>query len=148
MYGNLICYKVYMLYQVLCVLVFPLVSYINVHIPIVLCCGAKRVLFANKLSERWCHIIKPHLFTNFHVSKHSGKRVTQTSMSYFNGGPQVFRGFPKTSIPCVSPNYISLPGFICGCIPVCEICEFNQKKKEKKKMKMAIFNLTSFPLSK
>ena len=81
-YGNLICYKVciLLLNQVSCVPVFPLVSYMNMHIPIVLCCGAKRVLFTNKLSEYWCHIIKPYLFTKFHTSKHLGKRVTQTSM--------------------------------------------------------------------
>ena len=50
------------------------------HVYIVLCCGAKRVLFTNKLSEYWCHIIKPYLFTKFHTSKHLGKRVTQTCM--------------------------------------------------------------------
>ena len=49
-YGNLICYKVYilLLYQVSCVSVFPLVSYMSMHIPIeVFCCGAKRVIFTN-----------------------------------------------------------------------------------------------------
>ena len=48
------------------------------HIPIVFCSGVKRVLFTNKLSEYWCHIINPYLFTKFHTSKHLGKRVTQT----------------------------------------------------------------------
>ena len=43
---------------------------------IVLCCGVKTVLFTNKLSECWCHIINPYLFT----SKHLSKRVTQTCM--------------------------------------------------------------------
>ena len=33
-------------------------------------------------------------------------------------------------IPCVSPNSISLL-CICGCSPVSEICEFNQKKMKK-----------------
>ena len=33
--------------------------YVNMHIPIVLCCGIKRVLFTNKLSEYWCHITIP-----------------------------------------------------------------------------------------
>ena len=37
---------------------FPL----QVHI--VLCCGAKTVLFTNKLSERLCHIINPQSFTH------------------------------------------------------------------------------------
>ena len=69
-----------LLNQVLCMSVFPLVSYMNMHIPIVLCCCAKRVLFTNKLSEYWCHIIKPYLFTKFHTSEHLGKRVTQTCM--------------------------------------------------------------------
>ena len=52
------------------------------HVHIVLCCGAKTLLFyfTNKLSERWCHIINPYLFTKFHTSKHLGKRVTQTCM--------------------------------------------------------------------
>ena len=40
----------------------------------------KRVLFTNKLSECWCHIINPYLFTKFHASKHLGKRVGQTCM--------------------------------------------------------------------
>ena len=61
-------------------LVFPLVSYMNMHIPIVLCCGEKTVLFTDELSEYWCHIIKPYLFTKFHTFKHLGKRVTQTCM--------------------------------------------------------------------
>ena len=52
----------------------------NIHIHIVLCCGVKTVLFSNKLSECWCHIINPYLFTKFHTSKHLGKRVTQTCM--------------------------------------------------------------------
>ena len=52
-----------------------LVSYMNVHIPIVLCCGVKRVLFTNKLSK--C-INTPYLFTKFYTSEHLGKRVTQT----------------------------------------------------------------------
>ena len=75
-YESLFCYKVciLLLNQVFCMSVFPLV---NMHIPIVLCCGAKRVLFTNKY---WCHIIKPYLFTKFHTSKHLGKRVTLTCM--------------------------------------------------------------------
>ena len=47
------------------------------HVHIVLYCGAKRVLFTNKLSECWCHISNPYLFTKFHASQHFGKRVTQ-----------------------------------------------------------------------
>ena len=58
---------------------FPLVSYMNMHIPIVLCCGVKTVLFTNKLSE-YILVIKPYLFTKDHTSKHLGKRVTQTCM--------------------------------------------------------------------
>ena len=57
------------------------------HVYIVLCCGAKRVLFTNKLLECWCRIINPYVFTKFHTSKHFGKRVTQTCMSY---GPKLF----------------------------------------------------------
>ena len=50
------------------------------HVHMFLCCGAKTVLFTNKLPECWCHIINPYLFTKFHISKHLGKRVTQTCM--------------------------------------------------------------------
>ena len=49
----------------------------NMHIHIVLCCGAKTVLFTNKLSECWCN---PYLFTKFHTSKRLDMRVTQTCM--------------------------------------------------------------------
>ena len=35
----------------------------------------------------------------------------------------------------MSPKSISSPSFICGCTPVSEIREFNQKKKKKKKKK-------------
>ena len=52
------------------------------HVHIVLCCGVKTVLFTNKLSECWCHIINPYLFTKFHTSKHLDKRVTQTWCSH------------------------------------------------------------------
>ena len=52
------------------------------HIHIVVCCGVKRVLFTNKLSECWCCIINPYLFTKFHTSKHFGKRVTQHACSH------------------------------------------------------------------
>ena len=50
------------------------------HVHIVLCCGAKRVLFTNKLSEFWCRIINPYMFIKFHTSKHLGKRATLTCM--------------------------------------------------------------------
>ena len=50
----------------------------SMHVHIVLCCGAKTVLFTNKLSNCWCRIINPYLFTKLHTSKHLGKGVTQT----------------------------------------------------------------------
>ena len=83
-YENLICYKVciLLLNQVLCMSFFPLVSYMNMLIHIVLCCGTKRVSFTNNLSEYWCHIINPYLFTKFHTSKHLVKRVTQHACSH------------------------------------------------------------------
>ena len=31
------------------------------HIHIVVCCGVKRVLFTNKLSEYWCRIINRYI---------------------------------------------------------------------------------------
>ena len=52
------------------------------HIHIVVCCGVKRILFTNKLSECCCRIINPYLFTKFHTSKHFGKRVTQHACSH------------------------------------------------------------------
>ena len=48
----------------------------ELHEHTILCCGANRVLFTNKVSEYWFHIIKPYLFTKFHTPKHLGKRVT------------------------------------------------------------------------
>ena len=67
------------------------------RVHIVLCCGVKRVLFTNKLSECWCRIINPYLFTKFHASKHFGKRVTQTCMPYCNVWAEVvYCGFPKS----------------------------------------------------
>ena len=113
------------------------------HVHIVFCCGAKRVLFTNKLSECWCCISIPYLFTKFHASKHLGKRVTQTCMPYCNVWAEVvYCGFPKSKVfiktlICLFPachQSISPPSFICGCTPVSEIREFNQKKKKKKKM--------------
>ena len=52
------------------------------HIHIVLCCGVKRVLFTNRLSECWCCIINPYLFTKIHTPKYLGKRVTQHTCSH------------------------------------------------------------------
>ena len=51
-------------------------------------------------------------------------------------GPKLFmvvfqKGVYQKPIPCVSPKSISLPSFLCGCTPVIEIREFNQKKKKK-----------------
>ena len=55
----------------------------NMHVHIVLCCGVKRVLFTNKLSECWCRIINPYLFTKFHTSKHFGKSYTTCMFTLF-----------------------------------------------------------------
>ena len=60
------------------------------HVHNVVCCGAKRVLFTNKLSECWCRISISYLFTKFHASKHFGKRVTQTCMPIVMYGPKLF----------------------------------------------------------
>ena len=46
------------------------------HVYIVLCCGAKRVLFTNKLSECWC------LFTKFHTSKHLVRELHEHACSH------------------------------------------------------------------
>ena len=69
------------------------------HVHIVLCCCAKRESFTNKLSECWCHISIPYLFTKFHASQHFGKRVTQTCMPYCNVWAEVvYCGFPKSNV--------------------------------------------------
>ena len=50
--------------------------WMDMDVHIVLCCGAKMVLFT---SECWCRIINPYLFTKLYTYiKHLGKRVTQT----------------------------------------------------------------------
>ena len=92
-YGNLIL----LLYQVLCVSVFPLHQHAYAYCSLLWC--KKSIVFTNKLSEYWCHMIKPYLFTKFHASKHSGKRVTQTRMPYFNVWAEVvYCGFPKSKV--------------------------------------------------
>ena len=70
------------------------------HVHIVHCCGAKRVLFTNKLSEYCRRISIPYLFTKFHASKHFGnKRGTQTCMPYCNVWAEVaYCGFPKSKV--------------------------------------------------
>ena len=60
-----------LLYQVLFVSVFSLVSYRNMHLPIVLCCGTGRALFTNKLSKQWCQITKLYLCTKVCACKYS-----------------------------------------------------------------------------
>ena len=51
--GNLLYdFDILLLYQVLLISVFPLVSYRNMHLPIVLCCGTQRALFSNKIIIR------------------------------------------------------------------------------------------------
>ena len=40
-------------YQVSCSSAFPLLSYANMHLLIFPCCGTKRTLFTNKLSQYW-----------------------------------------------------------------------------------------------
>ena len=119
----------------------------------VLCCGAKRVLFTNKLSECCCCISIPYLFTKFHASKHFGKRVTQSCMPYCNvWAKAVSCGFPKskvftkTSISLFSACHQSLYLHTCGCTPVSKICEFNQKKKKMMNNSEKEFN--TFPIVK
>ena len=52
------------------------------HVHIVLCCGAKRVLFTNKLSECWCRISNPYLFTKFHASQHFVRELHKDACSH------------------------------------------------------------------
>ena len=74
-------------------------SYTNMHVYIVLCCGAKSVLVTNNLSECCRHISISYVFTKFHPSKQFGKRVTQTCMPYCNVWAElVYCGFPKSKL--------------------------------------------------
>ena len=95
----------------------------------------------NKLSEYWCHIIKPYLFTKFHTSKHAGKRVTRTCIPYCNVKAEVvYRGFPQSNVfaetlICLFPvHHQSLYLYQVSYVGVLrlEIREFNPKKKQKK----------------
>ena len=89
------------------------------HVHIVLCCGVKTVLFTNKLSEYWCHIINPYLFTKFHTSKHLGKRVTQTCMFtlFF---VVVRKGYVYQQVIRMLVSYqYSLPVYQVSCIQTC-----------------------------
>ena len=159
--GTLVSYHESLpVYKVSYIEAFRYESYTNMHVHKfnVLCCGAKRVLFTNKLSVCWCRISIPYLITKFHASKDFGKRVTQTCMPYCNVRAEVvYCGFPKSKvftktlislyIPCVSPKSIPPPSFICGCTLVSEIREFNQKKK-KKKMNNSEKEFDTFPIVK
>ena len=124
------------------------------HVHIVLCCGVKRVLFTNKLSECWCRISILYLFTKFHASKHFGKRVTQTCMPYCNVWAEaVYWGFPKskvftkTLISLFPVRHQSLYLYQVSYVGVLRLVRFNQKKKKKKKT-MHFLNLTPSPKSK
>ena len=64
-------FYILLLYQVLLVSVSSLVSYRNMHLPIVLCCGTGRALFTNKLSKQWCQITKLYLCTKVCACKYS-----------------------------------------------------------------------------
>ena len=69
------------------------------HIPIVFCCGVKKV-YTNKLSKCWCHIIKPYLFTKFHVFKPSGNSYTNM---HANVWAEVYCSFPKRCLKNLFP---------------------------------------------
>ena len=76
-YENLICYKVciLLLNQVSCMSIFPLVSCMNMHIPIVLCCGVKSL----PTSYQSIGVIIP-VYQVSYIQAFIGKRVTQTCM--------------------------------------------------------------------
>ena len=126
------------------------VSYIHVHI--VLCCGARRVLFTNKLSECWCHIIIPYLFTKFHAFKHFGKRVTQTCMPYCNVWAEVvYCGFPKRKVftktliclfsVCHQSLYLHQVSFV----GVLRLVRFaNSTRRRRRRSEKGFLNLTPF----
>ena len=115
------------------------------HVHIVLCCGAKRVLFTNKLSESWRRINIPYLFTKFHASQHFGKRVTQTCMPYCNVWAKVvYCGFPKNKVftktlislfPARHQNlYLHQVSYV-GVLQLVRFANSTRRKKKKKKKK-------------
>ena len=89
-YGSLICYKVYilLLYQVSCV---PLVSYINMHIPIVFCCGAKRVLFLPRSYQNVGVIsLNPTCLPSFMYSSLQIRELHKHACPILMYGPKLF----------------------------------------------------------
>ena len=109
------------------------------HVHIVLWCGVKRVLFANKLSKCWCCISISYLFTKFHTSEHLGKRVTQTCMPYCNVWAEVvYCGFPKNlvfnkTLICLFPaRHQSLYLYQVSYVGVLQFANSTRRKKKKK----------------
>ena len=98
-----------------CVSVFPLVSYMNVHLPIVLCCGTTRALFTNQ-----------HIITTV-VSNHSYCVSVFPLVSYMNMHLPIVHCC-GTIIPTYyhnsgvkSLNATSIPRFVHVGIQLCEL---------------------------
>ena len=107
------------------------------HVHIVLCCGAKRVLLPT--SYQYVGVVSafPTCLPSFMHPSILVRELHKLACPIVMYGPRLFiqkvRCLPNLNmpIPCASPKSISPPSFICGCTPVSEIREFNQKKKKK-----------------
>ena len=114
------CYEVLLLYQVSLVSDCLWVSYMEMYLPIVYCCGSKRPLFTNKLY--WYQYKLYHfMHVKFLVSK-------RNLMSFFD--PSI--------------NSLSLPSYMHWCTIVSEICELNKKKMNNSEMVIALVDPHTF----
>ena len=93
-----------------------------------------------------------YLFTKFHASPSIQVRELHKHAWPINLWAEVvFHGFPKSSvdknvnmpIPCMSPNSIPLPIFICGFTPVVEIRKFNQDEDD---VQFGLFQFDTFTI--
>ena len=130
--------------------VFPLVSYRNMHLPSVVCCGTQRALFTNKIiirlvpNHQTLPIYKVLCMYVFELQE-LACRIVMYGLKMFLCGFLKKEMLITMPVFCVSPNSITSPSFICWSIPVSEIREFNRKKGKKKKKKMNYFAFDIFP---
>ena len=120
----------------------------NIHCSLLWC---EKVLFTNKLSDYWCHIIKPYLFIKFHVSKRSaaGKRVTQTCMPYSNMDRSCLSWFSKSKLftktfKCLFPVHHQTLYHQVSYVRVLRLVRFTNPTRRRRGtiQNMAILNLT------
>ena len=128
------------------------------HVHIVLCCGAKRVLFTNKLSECWCRISISYLCTKFHASKHFGKGVTQTCMPYCNVWAEVvYCGFPNSKVftktlislfpACHQSLYLRQVSYV-GVLRLVRFANSTRRRRRRRIQKRHFLEFDTFPIVK